>query len=267
MTLADVRHILDEARETGTVKSIYFEGGEPFLYYATLVKGVQLASSMGFQVGIVSNSYWATSVEDAREWLRPFAGLIQDLSISSDLFHWDEFHSQQAKNAATAAEEMGIPMGIISIAQPETVDAASAQGQLPVGESSVMFRGRAAVKLAHKVPLHPWEQFTECPYENLQDPGRLHVDPFGTLHICQGISIGNLFQSSLSQICDHYDPAAHPITGPLLEGGPAALVNRYGLSHEPAFADACHLCCESCKTLRSRFPEVLGPDQMYGVGL
>ena len=55
MTLRTVRHILQQAKDLGTVKWFYFEGGEPFLYYAVLVKGVQEAASLGFQVGIVSN--------------------------------------------------------------------------------------------------------------------------------------------------------------------------------------------------------------------
>ena len=90
MTLQGIRSILTQAETLGTVRWIYFEGGEPFLYYAVLLKGVQEAASMGFQTGIVSNGYWATAVEDALEWLRPFAGLLQDLSISSDLYHWSD---------------------------------------------------------------------------------------------------------------------------------------------------------------------------------
>lgn len=265
MTLEDVRHILEQAEDLGTVKWIYFEGGEPFLYYATMLKGIQEAVAIGFQVGVVSNGYWATAVEDALEWLRPIAGLIQDLSISSDLFHWGEARSLQAKNAATAAEQLGIPIGFISIAQPEKTDAESAQGQLPVGESAVMYRGRAAAILADQAPKFPWDGFNECPYENLREPGRVHVDPLGNIHICQGISVGNLFQRSLKEICETYDPDSHPITGPLLEGGPTELARRYRLFHKATYADACHLCCESCQALRVRFPEVLLPDQMYGV--
>lgn len=55
MTLQNVRQILHQAKELGTVEWIYFEGGEPFLYYATLVRGVQEASKMGFRAGIVEN--------------------------------------------------------------------------------------------------------------------------------------------------------------------------------------------------------------------
>jgi MoaA/NifB/PqqE/SkfB family radical SAM enzyme len=265
MTLRTVREILDQARDLGTVNRIYFEGGEPFLYYAILVKGVQEAAQMGFEAGIVSNGYWATDEQDAAEWLRPFAGLIQDLSVSSDLYHWSEKISQQARNASAAAKKLGIPLGYLSIAQPETADAAAAVGQLPEGESAVMYRGRAVETLVPRAAKQPWERFTACPYEDLREPGRVHVDPLGNVHICQGISLGNLFQTPLREICETYDPDEHPITGPLLAGGPVELVRRYDMPHEGAYADACHLCYETCRSLRGQFPGILVPDQMYGI--
>jgi MoaA/NifB/PqqE/SkfB family radical SAM enzyme len=267
MTVGDVRNILGQALDLGTVRSIYFEGGEPFLYYSLLLLGVQEAARMGFQVGIVTNGYWAISPEDALENLRPFAGLIQDLSVSSDLFHWSENRETQAMNVSEAADALGIPIGFISIAHPDTAEAVSAEGQLPLGESAVMYRGRAAQKLAPEAEKWVWGGFNACPYENLREPGRVHVDSLGNLHICQGISLGNIFQTSLKEVCQSYDPDSHPITGPLLDGGPAELVKRYGLSHEEAYADACHLCCVSCRDLRGRFPDILLPDQMYGVNL
>ena len=265
MTLQGIRRILRQARSVGTVKSIYFEGGEPFLYYPVLVRGVRMAARMGFRVGIVSNGYWATAVEDALAWLRPFAGLIQNLSVSSDLYHWSEKLSQQARDACAAAERLRIPVGTISIAQPGATNAGPAAGQLPPGESAVMYRGRAAEKLVAQADGQPWEQFTECPHEDLREPGRVHVDPLGYLHICQGIVVGNIFRTPLEKICRTYDPDAHPVTGPLLAGGPAELVRRHGLAHEERYADACHLCYESRRALRARFPEILAPGQMYGV--
>ncbi len=264
MTLRAVRHILQEAQEAGTVKWIYFEGGEPFLYYPVMLKGVQEAAALGFQVGIVSNSYWATEIEDAIEWLRPMTGLIQDLSVSVDAYHGSEESKQLAGNVRAAAQSLGMPVDGISIAQPQA-DSAPSSGQLPPGESEVMYRGRAVEQLAARATSRPWQGFTECPHEDLRQPGRLHVDPFGNLHICQGISIGNLFQMPLRDICAAYDPVSFPIVGPLLEGGPAELVRRYGLSHDEGYADACHLCYQARRALRQRFPQVLLPDQMYGV--
>jgi hypothetical protein len=264
-TLPQIRDVLRQAQDLGTVQWIYFEGGEPFLYYGVLLQGVREAAAMGFEVGVVSNGYWANDVEDALAWLRPLAGLIQDLSVSTDLFHYSEAVSRQAENARLAAEQLGIPLGYMSVAQPETPDAATVVGQLPQGGSAVMYRGRAVETLAPQAAKQPWTQFTECPHEDLREPGRLHLDPFGYLHLCQGLSAGNLFERPLAGICAAYDPEVHPIAGPLLAGGPAELVRRYGLPHEDGYADACHLCDEARRALRERFPEMLLPDQMYGV--
>ena len=60
-------------------------------------------------------------------------------------------------------------------------------------------------------------------------------------------------------------PDEHPIVSRLLDGGPAELVRSYELACEDGYADHCHLCYKARRTLRSRFPGVLTPDQMYGV--
>ena len=163
MTLQDIREILRQAEETGTVQSIYYEGGEPFLYYPILVQAVQETAQRGFQTGIVTNSYWATSVEDAAAWLRPLAGLISDLSVSSDRYHYSQEQSLQAENARLAAESLGIPVGTISVAQPEAENTVETIGQLPQGGAAVMYRGRAAAKLSPKAKGFPWEQFSCLP--------------------------------------------------------------------------------------------------------
>jgi MoaA/NifB/PqqE/SkfB family radical SAM enzyme len=264
MTLDDVETILAEGEALGTVSSIYFEGGEPYLYYRTMLQGARLAKAMGFSVGIVSNAYWATSVRDATNWLEPFAGLIDDLSMSADAYHGDVTAEAHVSNAEAAAAALDIPTGVIRIARVAAADVPAHMGQLPQAESNVMFRGRAAAALAPQAPHRPWEQFTTCPYEDLRDPGRVHVDPLGNLHLCQGIVLGNLFEEPLATIVARYDPDTHAIAGPLLRGGPVELVRQYNVARADAYADACHLCYEARLELRSRFPAILRPDQMYG---
>jgi MoaA/NifB/PqqE/SkfB family radical SAM enzyme len=261
LTFEQIEQILRQAQEAG-ITSIYFEGGEPFLYYPILVQAVRKAADMGFSVGIVSNAYWANSVADAEEWLRPFAGRLADFTVSSDLFHCSETMGERPQNALVAAKWLNIPTGMISVTQPDA-EARQSQGQIEE-ESAVMYRGRAAVKLVGRATGQPWEGLDTCPHEDLHEPGRIHLDPLGNLHICQGIAIGNLFEKPLKQICEEYEPEAHPICGPLLEGGPAALVTEYNLPHESTYADACHLWYAARTALRPRFPDCLGPDQMYG---
>jgi len=254
LSLAGIRAILDQAESLGGVEWIYFEGGEPFLYYAALKRSVEEAASRGFKVGLVSNGYWATAIDDAEECLRPFEGLVQELSISSDRYHGSDKNPGLSENARVAAERFQIPCSLIRIAEPEA----------PAEGSRLMFRGRAAKRLASRVEGQAGEGFDTCPHEELREPDRVHIDPLGHVHLCQGISLGNVFETSLSEICARYDPDRHPVVGPLVDGGPAELARRHGLPVSGKFADACHMCDTTRRELRPRYPRILTPDQVYG---
>jgi len=263
LTLEQLDEVLRQAKDAG-ITSIYYEGGEPFLYYPILKQAVCRAADAGFTVGIVSNAYWATSVADGVEWLRPFVGQVSDLSISSDLYHCEACLGEYPQNAVVAAKWLGIPAGIIAVAQPQAA-AVESHGQLLEEECGVMYRGRAAEVLAPLAIHYPWEEFKTCPHEDLTEPGRIHLDPFGNLHICQGIVIGNVFDMQLKQICDEYNVISHPICGLLHAGGPAEFVKEFNFEQICSYyADACHLCFTMRTILRKRFPDILGPDQMYG---
>jgi MoaA/NifB/PqqE/SkfB family radical SAM enzyme len=264
MTIEQIRTSLRQARDLKSVDWIYFEGGEPFLYYPLLMRGVQLATSMGFHVGIVTNAYWATSRNDALIWLKPFVDMVEDLSISCDQYHDCDEENPLARNALAAAEQLGIPVGLIKIAQPESLSTGNSEGQLPAGDSGVMFRGRAACKLADKVKQQSWTKFDACLHEDLREPGRVHLDPFGNIHVCQGVVIGNITKKPLKMICDEYKPETHPVVAPILSKGPVGLVKQYDLPHKKTYADACQLCYEARTALRDRFPEILAPENMYG---
>jgi hypothetical protein len=266
MTLAQIRQVLRQARDLGTVTMVYFEGGEPFLFYPIMLEGLREAAALGFKRGLVSNSYWATSVEDAVEWLRPIAEVgVADLSLSSDLFHGEAMMNETARCAVEAARTLGLPEAILSLETPEGCAAYAPQDKgEPITGGAVRFRGRAVAQLTEGVPRRPWTEFTECPDEDFLDPGRVHVDAFGHVHLCQGVLMGNLWQQPLKEIVASYAPYGHPIIGPLLEGGPVALVERYHLPHEDAYIDACHLCYTARDQLRARFPQYLAPPTVYG---
>ena len=263
MTLKQIHELLQEAKKLETVEWVWFEGGEPFLYYPVMLKGVKEAKTMDFTVGVLSNAYWATCLEDAVAWLRPLAELeIADLGLSSDSFHGENWEAERVKNGIEAAKQLGIKVGIMATAKmPQKLTG------LPGGTAELMYRGRAAKKLLEEAPRKPWTEFTKCPHENLASPERVHVDPLGYIHVCQGLSIGNAWQRSFSEIIQSYDASSHPVMKPLVEGGPVALVKEFNLSHDETYADACHLCYEARLQLRLNFPELLAPNQMYGEGL
>lgn len=265
MSRATISHILEQAEALGTIEWIYFEGGEPFLHYDLLLWGVQQAKQRGFKAGIVSNAYWAEDDCTALEMLRPLAGLVEDLSISKDDYHGSGDGQGETGCARRAASKLGIPVDYISVSGPDSSESPQPSPQLAAEDTGVRYRGRAAVKLAPYIATKPWDSFTSCPWEDLRQPGRVHVDALGNMHICQGLSIGNLLERPLLDIMQNYDPDNHPVIGPLLQGGPAELVRGYALGHEQGYADACQLCYTTRRKLRDRFPQALPLDQMYGV--
>ncbi len=219
-TLKQVENVLDEARKIGTIKTIYFEGGEAFLFYPLLVESVRRARDAGFSVGIVTNVYFATTEEDAALWLKPLKEIgIADLSISDDAFHFGE-QDNAAKRAMRAARKLGLPVDSICIDKPTVVmNAPRAKGE-PVVGGSVMFRGRAAEKLTARFAARRLARIWRVSARGFGNPGRVHIDAYGNVHLCQGISMGNAWQTPLSTLVKNYAARQHPIVAPLLEAVP-----------------------------------------------
>ena len=267
-SVSQIRRVLEEAVRMGGMEWIYLEGGEPFLYYALLLEGVRLASGMGFKTGVVTNAYFATTEEDAELWLRPLAESgLADCAISDDAFHFGDEQETPAKRALRAARRLGIPADTICIEQPTANLAGKDAGEkgAPIIQRGARFRGRAAEKLVAGLPRRPWREFGECPHEDLAAPGRVHLDAYGNVHLCQGLCMGNMWQTPLSELAENYDPQAHPICGPLLRGGPARLAQEQAVPHEDAYVDACHFCYALRLSLLDRFPQYLAPRQVYGL--
>ena len=182
-TLRQLRELLREIRKNPTIDTVYFEGGEPFLFYAILLAGLQMVRDAGLQPGIVTNGYWATSPEDAEQWLRPMLDLgIADFSVSDDEFHSSKGDASPGAIAYRAGSKLGLPCEKISIESPKCLplsDCGGDKGQ-PATGGGVLFKGRAAEKLTAGLQVRPWQELITCPHEELANPGRVHVDSFGT---------------------------------------------------------------------------------------
>jgi hypothetical protein len=192
---------------------------------------------------------------------------IADFSVSDDEFHSTKSDNSPGAIAYRAANKLGFPCAKICIEQPTCVpasDSGSDKGQ-PVTGGGVLFKGRAAEKLTAGLPVRPWRKLTTCPHEELANPERVHVDAYGNVHVCQGVSVGNMWTTPLSELVRTYDAAKHPIVRPLVEGGPARLVERFALEVADAYVDECHLCYMARKSLLPAFPQFLAPAQVYGL--
>lgn len=239
-TCEQLRRVFAEIGRMRTVETVYFEGGEPFLYYPLLIEGLRLAAISGLRSGIVTNGYCATSIEDAGIWLTPIRNVgIADFSVSDDDFHQSNGEDAPAKRALAAARSMGIACDAIRIDSPVPGPCrkeSSGKGQ-PVIGGSFLFKGRAAEMLTAGLPRRCCDELTACSHEELAEPERVHVDCYGNVHICQGLSMGNMWEKPLSDLVREYDARRHPICGPLLRGGPFALAKEHGVDLEGDYVD------------------------------
>ena len=77
--------------------------------------------------------------------------------------------------------------------------------------------------------------------------------------------MGNMWETPLSALVRDYHADSHPVCGPLLNGGPAALAVQYDVQHEEEYVDECHFCYLLRLALMDRFPQYLAPRQVYGL--
>jgi MoaA/NifB/PqqE/SkfB family radical SAM enzyme len=266
-TLEQLSEVFKEITRIKSIEWVYFEGGEPFLFYPIMIEGIKRAREIGCKSGIVTNAYWATANEDAQLWLKPLSELgVSDLSISDDSFHSDTGENGSGNYALSAAKELGIAAGVICIEEPSVnIEEKNGKKGEPIIGGGVKFRGRAVNNLTQGLPMKSWRNFSECPYEDLQSPERIHLDSYGNVHLCQGLIMGNMWKMPLSEIVKSYDLNKHPICKYLVEGGPTLLAEEYNVHDGRDYIDACHLCYQSRLKLLSRHPEYLAPEQVYGL--
>lgn len=267
-TLEQLENIMLDGKKMESVNMVYFEGGEPFLYYPLMVEAMRKARELNYEIGVVTNSYWATSVKDAELWLKPLKELgVMHIGLSDDSFHYGLKEDTPPKNAHQACKNLGIDCDFFCIDEPSikrNPDSNGKKGEPIVGGNTV-FKGRAVENLTDGLPRKNWKGMNACTREELVKPGRVHIDPFGHVHVCQGLVIGNVYKTPLSELMESYNPSEHPIVGPLVEGGPALLAQKYKVPHQEEFVDECHFCYTLRKSLIEEFPEQLTPKQVYGL--
>ncbi len=266
-TIKQISRVLEEAKKIGTIEWIFYEGGEPFLFFPLMIEGIRRAGRMGLKVGAVTNAYGAASPEDAELWLKPLAEAgLSFLNISNDSFHYGDKKENPASIAYSAAVKLGIESKPIYIENPKATGSTECEVEKgrSVAGGSARFRGRAVDKLIKDLPLRSWNSLNTCPYEDLTSPSRVHIDSYGNIHLCQGLIMGNLWERSLSEIISNYQAELHPICGPLVRGGPAQLAKELNLIHEDKYVDECHFCYLLRHSIINDYPEYLAPKQVYG---
>lgn len=253
------KKIIDEASLMSTVNHLFVEGGEPFLFPELLLSTIRYATDRGFWIGALTNGFWAISEQKAQERLKPLvAAGLKSLSISTDAWHEEFVPVSRVNTAVAAARALGLKADVMYCESGPATDGAESA---PFSAGDIVCRGRAASNLCVNGN-KDWRSLTTCP-EELESPGRVHIDPLGEIHLCQGLLLGETAtEKSLNKIFEDYQPENHPLVASLAAGGPAELARfakRYGWEPSQGYVDGCQLCSEVRKALKEQFPKLIGP--------
>jgi organic radical activating enzyme len=268
MTRGQVSEILSEAQKINSVKWIYFNGGEPFMHNPQLLHCINKAVQMGFLVGVVTNGFFARTEQSALRFLRPLKQLgVSELRISNDSYHYKSPGPTPAQYALKVAQELGIKVIQLRVRSPfeQTVEDVEPIESIETIDVPLRYQGRANDTLTSGLPRTSWKSFSSCPLEDLSDPERIFIDAYGNAQRCPGISLGNIWETPLSTLVNTYQVVDHPIYGPITQGGPAFLAETFSYTPQAGYVDACQLCYNVRKQLLAIFPDVLGPNQVYGL--
>ena len=120
ISLSQISKILNDGTRIPGVRWVYFGGGEPFTQYPLLLKGIQRATRLGYEVGVETNGYFARSVKAGLRFLRSLADMgIKDIRISNDKLHYKDPDKSPASKAVKAAQRLGVPTTVVRIPFPE----------------------------------------------------------------------------------------------------------------------------------------------------
>jgi hypothetical protein len=95
-------------REAKQVQVVVFAGGEPLLLGEALHDGIRTVRAHGVVSRVVTNGYWATSLDEARRVVRGLrAAGLDEINISTDDHHLPYISLQRVRWAYEAACEAG----------------------------------------------------------------------------------------------------------------------------------------------------------------
>jgi len=238
---------IDEAAKLGA-EWISLTGGEPFLEPLLVSSFIKHASESGLKTEIVSNGYWATSVQEATRILEPLKDLGLDaLNLSIDDFHQEYIPITSVKNAYWAAHGLGIKIIIMTTTTKNNKITAETIPEL-LGDEKIQVLGDKRIHDPHALLIttsvtpvgrgldlteHDYTLFSEVKCrEILRDLG---LGPDGSVYPCCGplaskITLGNINEKSLKKILEEAEQ--NPFFASIREGAPVSGV----------FTSKCHAC-------------------------
>lgn len=279
--------VVNALRTQNDLHLVVLLGGEPGLSPNLTHWLAKAIRALNIDVRIESNAFWATNDTAARQFLAPLYADGVSLMFSLDAFHEPFIPLERVERAIRISEQLGgvynLEIAYLNLTdrshlEDKHTDMLIAEITERLGfephsyRGNVFFNGRSTERLVdlvsrgRGVPDEPCHVVPWWFNGNLDTLELLILDPDGYLSKGCGIAIGNVKQTSVTDILQSYDAHSHPIISTLLNLGPLGLAQEareLGYVLKQDYADRCHLCQEARQVLRAKYPEHLQPDQHY----
>jgi organic radical activating enzyme len=269
------------------LQSITIHGGEPFLFFQEMLSILAKAGELGIKHRwVITNGFWAENAVTAETKLKDLknAGL-NAITFSVDGFHQEYIAFDTVRIGIESAMLLGFDRVAVdsyflysedddnayNIRTKEYHEKLKNIPGLVVNSFTASFEGRAAALLVEdeyrkenilQQGCHPpgWLG------GSLQDPETIEIDCEGNVTLCPGISTGNAYSESLTEVVSRYDCKRHPIIRAIVEKGPVGLLDlarSHGYEQNQNFVNECHLCYEMRKYLCGQYDQYLAPLGCY----
>jgi organic radical activating enzyme len=265
MSLEDAREWI---RQIASYRNHYvyvvsLTGGEPFSNLKLLRRVVEFAAEYKLYVSVVTNGFWATKRETAKQLLQSLSEICF-LSISTDIYHQRYVPFEHVKNAIWASQECGIPYYISIVTENES-DPDYQRVKSELLELTAPERIRTGITFpvgrASQITSQLKYRVSDCPpKEACQAASSPCIFPDGRVYGCIGpliglqhehpLLLGSLHDSSLADILDRSE--TNVVLHALRLWGPnrlIALLREAGLNQHLPIMYVEGSVCNACYSL------------------
>lgn len=260
MTEEEALHYIHTARHA--VDHIGFTGGEPFLDQKRLIRLIEAAKAEGYVVSVMTSGHWGVRVDHAHDILsRLKAAGLDMLGVSLDRFHLDFIDTSRCRNIAEAAGNLGIPVAVRVIAEPDDDFVDQVKALLAHTKASVHAHFPVRLGRAMELEASSFRHSITPPSDKCETVTALDIVPGGTIYACCGpgpymkddnpLVLGNALNDDLFDILQ--GALSNPFMKVINTRGPKGLLDdlqAHGFGDlvpiRDHYTDTCQLCLDVC---------------------